>query len=768
MLLSRHNASPAASLNFSNHQPQAAAGGPSAQAESATAYIARQTATVGRGRLTAERWVPRLSNAAGKCLGLLKGAGNIAAGSVAIYPDGRTLVTGDPYGTIACWNLAEGGALRQFRGQHSAQIQDIAVSPNGRLLATASSDNTIRIWSTATEQELLCCEGHGKEILKISWAPDSTHLVSASADKSVRVWNALNGVCRHEYGGHGDCVYGVQWSPDGRFLASGSRDQTIRIWDASNGACLRHLRLVDSTTESVSWSPDSRYLATAGEDTVIRLWDAQTWTMVLAWQAHAGAHFLSCLAWSPDGRLLASGAHGDKTLCVWEVATGRPVERFEFSESYTWRLAWSPDGGFLASKHAGAVCRLWDTRSLPVSRDPAVSRPLAAELAALPAALAQLHRLNLYPPLSLLRDLLCLTGGQPVTNPLTVLTTVPGLQELLKLRWPTAARVSLAALLLRGLPLAGWQPPAGLAPGPLQEALLKALAGAPVEPVVTPPPLALLRQNLGLIDNRLLALLTLLGPEAVAKEPGLPLRLCQHLPLLPALTVPQRRLLQLRLPLDSGRHAQGGGMGARTGITRQGELQALLPSQLALPPLVLHSRYHRKELLYRVRSGQEPPRLRSAVLVLDVSPPSFGPVELTSRLAAHVIAGSLLQAHLPVVLLAAGGAGQVRTLEQPVDLLELWTLRSLEPAAAAHTLQLARAIRETLRDGLLEPIIVLFSHPWFGAEENLLAIPALRGLFVQYPGQQVRPALAEHCERWESVAAAAGAQLAEHLARLLG
>ena len=183
--------------------------------------------------------------------------------------------------------------------------------------------------------------------------------------------------------------------------------------------------------------------------------------------------------------------------------------------------------------------------------------------------------------------------------------------------------------------------------------------------------------------------------------------------------------------------------------------------------MVLHSRYRRQELLYRARSGQEPPRLRPTVLVLDVSPASFGPVELTSRLAAYMIAASLLQARLPVTLLAAGGAGQVRLLEQPADLLDLWLLRSLEPAPAAQTLRLAHTLHTLLRDDRLEPVIVLLSHPWFGAEEEVPAVSALRGLFVQYPGQQVRPALAGCCERWESVPVDSGIRLLEPLARLL-
>ena len=62
----------------------------------------------------------------------------------------------------------------------------------------------------------------------------------------------------------------------------------------------------------------------------------------------------------------------------------------------------------------------------------------------------------------------------------------------------------------------------------------------------------------------------------------------------------------------------------------------------------------------------------------------------------------------------------------------------------------------------------LLSHPWFGAEEQLPAVPALRGLFVQYPCRQIRPALGDACERWESVTAGTGMGLLEPLARLVG
>jgi ATP-dependent Clp protease ATP-binding subunit ClpC len=702
----------------------------------------------------------------------LQGEGKIAAGSVAIHPQEPMLVTGDPLGTVCGWDLTKKVSQAQpFAEQHGAQVQDVAVSPNGRLIATASSDNTLRIWSTVTQQSLVCCLGHSKEILQVSWAPDSIRLVSASADGSVRVWDAIVGTCLLRCEGHQGRVHSVQWSPDGALLASGSGDQTLRIWNARSGGEVHQLRGFAGQIESVSWSPDSRYLAAGDAANRIHIWSALTWQPVLTWMAHADAHYLSCLAWSPDGRFLASGAYGDTAICVWDAASGRELVRFTSIERYAWRLAWSPSGAFLASKHGGAICRLWDTRKLMDTshrQEATYHRPLSRGLRNLPSALAKLHRLRLYPPLSLLRDLLHLTGGQSAESPLSSLAAHPGLRQLVNLGWPVAARVGLVALLVRKLPFNAWMPPPGLLPQELDLALTQILAGEVMKPQAPIPPLAALRQTADGIDDRLLGLLALLGPEAVASEPGLPLGLLHRLPDLPSLNARQRRLLELRLWSNSKGHVLSSGTGGeRAGITRYGKLNDLLPSQLGLPSPVLWGRYYRQELLYRAGAGPEPPCPRPTVLILDMSPPCFGPIEFTTRLAAHVIANAVLQARLPAVLVTTETTGSICLLEEPAHLVDIWIARHLEPANAVRTLDIAQTLRNTLRNDSQEPLIVLLSQPWFGAQETIPAIPGLRGLFVQYPKRNVKPVLAEQCERWENIDAGTVTSLIERLERLL-
>jgi ATP-dependent Clp protease ATP-binding subunit ClpC len=417
---------------------------------------------------------------------------------------------------------------------------------------------------------------------------------------------------------------------------------------------------------------------------------------------------------------------------------------------------------------------VWDTRALvrlpavpaPVS---APSQPLSAALRPLPGALAQLQRVGLFPALALVRDLLDLTGGQPPAAGLEALAAHPGIRTLQDLRWPSGARIGLVALLLHQVPLHGWELPTAVAPTAARQALLSTLADSePAEPEAPPAPLVPLTEAAGRIDDRLLTLLELLGPDAVAADPGLPLRLLPCAGSLPSLAAPVRRLFGLRLgPAEAGRATGGGAGGDRSGIDRHGDLRALLPSQLALPPLALAYRRARSELLYRARQAAAPPQLRPVVLVLDVSPPAFGPVEAFTRPAAHAVALSRQQAGVPVWLVASGGGARVWELRRRADLVELWAARSLAPASAALALEKARALAAGLGEEGAEPVVLLLAPVWYGAEEDVPALPGLRALFVDYPRQRTRPVLAKQCEAWVTVASGQPAQLERVLGGLL-
>jgi WD40 repeat protein len=72
--------------------------------------------------------------------------------------------------------------------------------------------------------------------------------------------------------------------------------------------------------EAIAWSPDGRLLASSGADHVVRLWDPTTGKPMAALKGHARG--VEALVWSPDGALLASGSD-DGTVRLWVAASAK-------------------------------------------------------------------------------------------------------------------------------------------------------------------------------------------------------------------------------------------------------------------------------------------------------------------------------------------------------------------------------------------------------------------------------------------------------------
>ena len=106
---------------------------------------------------------------------------------------------------------------------------------------------------------------------------------------------------------------------------------------------------------AVAWSPDGRRIASGGFDQKVQVWDATNGGHVFTYTGHTDWVF--GVAWSPDGTRIASG--GDKTVQVWDAANGGDVFVYNSHTDYVYRVAWSPDGTRIASSSNDKTVQIW-------------------------------------------------------------------------------------------------------------------------------------------------------------------------------------------------------------------------------------------------------------------------------------------------------------------------------------------------------------------------------------------------------------------------
>ena len=108
---------------------------------------------------------------------------------------------------------------------------------------------------------------------------------------------------------------------------------------------------------SLAFSPDGRLLASAGHDETVILWDVEQRRALATLHGHSDR--VSHLTFSPDGCLLAS-ASNDKTVIFWDVEQRKKLTTLREHTGRVGHLSFSPDGRLLASAGWDKMVIIWD------------------------------------------------------------------------------------------------------------------------------------------------------------------------------------------------------------------------------------------------------------------------------------------------------------------------------------------------------------------------------------------------------------------------
>jgi len=313
--------------------------------------------------------------------------------AVAVSPDGATLASGGPEGTVDLTGLATGALARRLPATAGdGLLLDLAFSPDGTRLATVSSRG-VRLWNVVTgvpEGEpipdggdrlafdpltgaLVVTGGTGTGARRydpvrhsaLPWPPNPHTaavksvavssrgvLATGSDDKTI----ALTGPAGDQriLSGFPHSISSIAFSPDGATLVAASLNEA-QIWDVASGQKRGAVTSGKNIVMGVAVSRDGNVLATTGVDRTVMLWNLTSRFPLRTMTGHLNVVYDA--AFGADGLLATAGWDG--TVRVWNTPDVLPV----FGPTTAMAgAAYSPDGARFVTGSVDGKVMIFDTR----------------------------------------------------------------------------------------------------------------------------------------------------------------------------------------------------------------------------------------------------------------------------------------------------------------------------------------------------------------------------------------------------------------------
>jgi WD40 repeat protein len=312
----------------------------------------------------------------------------------AFSPDGRTLVT-TVGKELKLWDAATGKFKLSLKG-HTKDIRSQAFSPDGSTIATGAPDGTVKLWDAETGALKFTLDAFevknyprwrivSRRIsgllaeLHVEFSPDGTKLLTVPAGQPTKIWNVKTGKREAVLT---DQDFSGKFSPTGRFLIAMKEDsRATDLWEMATGQLKATF-----TVGPVAFSSDEKWLGLVGHNGKNGLFNLKTMEVEHKVPLEVN-NFVTWTSFSPDNQIFvqASGLSDHRAALV-EVSSGKIIAQLPIVAKkgfdlvsdflkYWEKLSFHPSSQVLMGANQDLV-RFWDPKSgkqlavLNEARDP--------------------------------------------------------------------------------------------------------------------------------------------------------------------------------------------------------------------------------------------------------------------------------------------------------------------------------------------------------------------------------------------------------------